>query len=42
MIQLPEEIDVDKSEAKLEHGVLIITAPKILKEKEQTKKLIVK
>ena len=42
MIQLPEEIDVDKSEAKLEHGVLTITAPKIQKEKEQAKKLIVK
>ena len=41
-IQLPEEIDIDKTEAKLEHGVLKITAPKMHKEKEQTKKLIVK
>lgn len=41
-IQLPEEIDINKTEAKLEHGVLIIFAPKMHKEKEQTKKLIVK
>ena len=41
-IQLPEEIDIDKTEAKLEHGVLKIIAPKLLKEKEQSKKLIVK
>ena len=41
-IQLSEEIDIDKTEAKLEHGVLKIVAPKIYKEKEQTKKLIVK
>lgn len=41
-IQLPEEIDINKTEAKLEHGVLIIVAPKMYKEKEQTKKLIVK
>ncbi len=41
-IQLPEEIDINKTEAKLEHGVLIIVAPKMHKEKEQTKKLIVK
>ena len=41
-IQLPEEIDIDKTEAKLEHGVLKIIAPKIHKEKEQSKKLIVK
>lgn len=41
-IQLPEEIDIDKTEAKLEHGVLKIIAPKIYKEKEQIKKLIVK
>ncbi len=41
-IQLPEEIDINKTEAKLEHGVLKITAPKIHREKEQTKKLIVK
>ncbi len=42
IIQFPEAIDVDKTEAKLEHGILVIIAPKIHKEKEQTKKLIVK
>lgn len=42
IIQLPEEIDIDKTEAKLENGVLRIVAPKKHKEKEQTKKLIVK
>ncbi len=41
-IQLPEDIDVDKTEATLEHGVLTINAPKQNKEKEQTKKLHVK
>ena len=41
-IQFPEEIDIDKTEAKLEDGVLKITAPKIYKEKEKTKKLLVK
>ena len=34
--------EYDKTEAKLEHGVLKIIAPKIHKEKEQSKKLIVK
>jgi len=41
-IQIPEEIDINKTEAKLENGVLKITAPKKNKEKEQSKKLIVK
>ncbi|MGN0015224.1 MAG: Hsp20 family protein [Candidatus Gastranaerophilaceae bacterium] len=41
-MQLQDEIDIDKTEAKLEHGVLKIIAPKMNKEKEQTKKLIVK
>lgn len=41
-IQLPEEIDVNKTEAKLEHGILKIVAPKMYKEKQQIKKLIVK
>lgn len=41
-IQLSEDIDVDKTEATLEHGVLTINAPKQNKEKEQTKKLHVK
>ena len=42
VVKLPEEINIDKTEAKLEHGVLKIVAPKMHKEKEQTKKLIVK
>ena len=42
MVQLPEEIDVEKTEAKLDSGVLKIKAPKMSKEKPQTKKLIVK
>ncbi len=41
-IQLPENIDIDKTEATLEHGILTINAPKQNKEKEQTKKLHVK
>lgn len=42
VVQLPEEIDVEKTEAKLDSGVLKIIAPKMSKEKPQTKKLIVK
>ncbi len=42
IVQLPEEIDIDKSQATLDNGVLKITTPKMHKEKEQTKKLIVK
>ena len=41
-IQLPEEINIDKTEAKLEHGVLKITAPKRHKEKEKSKKIQIK
>ena len=40
VVQLPEEIDVEKTEAKLDSGVLKIKAPKMSKEKPQTKKLI--
>ena len=42
VVQLPEEIDVEKTEAKLDSGVLKIMAPKMSKEKPQTKKLVVK
>lgn len=42
MIQLPEEIDVEKTEAKMEDGILKIKAPKIQHEKEHTRKLQVK
>ncbi len=41
-VYFPEEIDTEKTEAKLEHGVLKIYAPKIRIEKENKKKLIVK
>lgn len=41
-IQLPQEIDADNIDAKLEHGVLKIIAPKLNKEKETTKKITVK
>ena len=41
-IQLPQEIDADNIDAKLEHGVLKIVAPKLNKEKETTKKITVK
>lgn len=42
VIELPEEINVDKTEAKLESGVLKITAPKMVKEKDSKRKLTVK
>lgn len=41
-VYFPEEIDTDKTEAKLEHGVLKIHAPKIYTEKDAKKKLTVK
>ena len=41
-IYFPEEINVDKTEAKLEHGVLKIDAPKKYPENESKKKLTVK
>ncbi len=41
-VYFPEEIDVDKTEAKLEHGILKIEAPKKIIENENKKKLTVK
>lgn len=41
-IQLPEEIDIERTEAKLEHGVLMINAPKIHKENGKSRKLLIK
>ena len=41
-VYFPEEIDVEKTDAKLEHGVLKIHAPKIHLEKNSKKKLTVK
>ena len=41
-VQLSQEVDADKIDAKLENGVLKIIAPKINKEKETVKKISVK
>ena len=41
-VYFPDEIDVDKTEAKLEHGVLKVHAPKRFAEKDAKKKLSVK
>lgn len=38
-VYFPQEIDVEKTKAKLEHGVLKIEAPKRIAEKENVKKL---
>ena len=40
-VYFPQEIDVEKTKAKLEHGVLKIEAPKRIVEKENVKKLSV-
>ena len=40
-IYFPQEIDVEKTKAKLEHGVLKIDAPKMSAEKDNKKKLTV-
>ena len=39
VIYFPQEINLEKTRAKLEHGILCINAPKIEIEKPQTKKL---
>lgn len=41
-VYFPMDIDIDKTEAKLEHGVLAIKAPKMKAENEGIKKLTVK
>ncbi len=40
-VYFPQEIDVEKTTAKLEHGILAITAPKVSAEKGNIKKLTV-
>lgn len=40
-IYFPNEIDIEKTSAKLEHGILKIEAPKIEAEKEKIKKLTI-
>ena len=41
-VYLPQDINIEKTEAKLEHGVLKIQAPKMYETKELVKKLAVK
>ena len=41
-VYFPQDINIDKTDAKLEHGILKIIAPKIEVEKESVKKLTVK
>lgn len=41
-VYFPEEIDIDKTSAKLEHGILRIEAPKLNAEKIASKKLEIK
>ena len=40
-VYFPQEIDVEKTNAKLEHGILKITAPKLDYKKDNIKKLTV-
>lgn len=40
-VYFPEEIDIEKTNAKLEHGILRIEAPKMRPEKQECKKLTV-
>ena len=40
-VYFPQEIDVEKTKAKLEHGILSIEAPKLAAEKGYAKKLTV-
>lgn len=41
-VYFPMDIDIDKTEAKLEHGVLAVKAPKIKAETESVRKLTIK
>lgn len=41
-IYIPQEVDFDKIDAKLEHGILRIRIPKIEKSKDTVKKIVVK
>lgn len=40
-VYFPQEIDIEKTKAKLEHGILSVEAPKIAAEKGNSKKLSV-
>jgi len=39
VIYFPQEINIEETNAKLENGILCITAPKMKKENEETRKL---
>lgn len=39
VIYFPQEINIEETNAKLENGILCITAPKLKKNNEETKKL---
>ena len=41
-IYIPQEVDFDKIDAKLEHGILRIRIPKLEKSKDSVKKIVVK
>ncbi len=41
-VYFPEEIDTEKTEAKVEHGILKIHAPKLYSDKDSKKKLTIK
>ena len=41
-IYIPQEVDLEKIDAKLEHGILKIKIPKLEKSKETVKKIVVK
>ena len=41
-VYLPQEVDTDKIDAKLEHGILHIHAPKLEREEEKVKKITIK
>ena len=40
-VYFPDDIDIENTSAKLEHGILKIVAPKIEKEDEKMKKLTI-
>jgi HSP20 family protein len=41
-VYLPQEVDVEKIDAKLEHGILKLNIPKVEKEHDKVKKITVK
>ena len=41
-IYIPQEVDIEKIDAELEHGVLKIRIPKLEKTKDTVKKIVVK